>query len=120
MMARTLTHRFALLGIVLLAGAASPTTSRPFAMVDPVLPPEVIAPPAASPTGFTPAPMPDIELNSGIVRDPGPAKVGLAPSLFNEHPTYQGDGFTPNSTVQGEQTKRIRPAAGFNLSVPLQ
>ena len=34
--------------------------------------------------------------------------------------TSPWSGYTPNSTVQGEQQRRFHPAPAFNLSVPLQ
>jgi hypothetical protein len=111
--------RASLLAAALLTGAASPTRLIPLTLVEPLLPPKHLsaAPLAPPPSAFTPAPMPDIDLQAGGT--PGPATVEVTPNLFNQPRTYQGEGYTPNSTVEGEYARRIRPTPGVNLSVPL-
>jgi hypothetical protein len=124
-MARSMIYRTALLGSALATAAASPPRYPPFAMADP-LPlsvfstPSPVAATGAAIRGFAPAPVPDIDKDGGALHKAGPAKVELTPNLFHQRQTYQGDGYTPYSTVQGEQTKKIRPAPGFNVSVPLE
>ncbi|MSO91412.1 MAG: hypothetical protein EXR01_07540 [Acetobacteraceae bacterium] len=44
----------------------------------------------------------------------------LSPALMVPKYTYQGEGFLYGSTVQSEQNRKARPAAGFNLKFPLQ
>jgi hypothetical protein len=119
-----MTYRAALLGSALVTGAASPAPYPPLAMAGP-LPLTVFAAPRpvaitglAAP-GFAPAPVPDLDQDGGGLHRDGPAKVELTPNLFHQSQSYLGDGYTPNSTVQGEQTKKIRPTPGLNLSVPL-
>ncbi len=112
-------HRAALLAAALLIGAASPSQTLPLAMTQP-LPGGTALPDTSAATGFTPAPMPDLDQNDGSLGKTGPAKVEVTPGLFHRHENQTGDGFTPNSTIFGEQTKRLHPAPSLNLSVPLQ
>ncbi len=114
-----LVRRSALLAAALLSGGASPTRTSPLAMVQP-LPGGIDLPETSGSAGFTPAPVPDLDQTDGSGRKTGPAKVEVMPSLFHQRETTSGDGFTPNSTVFGEQTKRLHPAPSLNLSVPLQ
>ncbi len=80
-------------------------------------------PPAPAPVtrgpGFTPAPIPNRDASA-----PPPPRASndaqLAPSLFSRRDQYRGEGFSPGSTAQGEQDKRTRPGAGFNLRMPLE
>jgi hypothetical protein len=119
MTARTATHWSGLLVVALLSGAAAPAGRTPFAMAQP-LPGGVALPNAAAPSAFTPAPVPDLDQDDYTFRKNGPAKVEVTPNLFHQRETVSGDGFTPNSTIFGEQTKRFRPTPSLNLSVPLQ
>jgi len=108
----------ALLAASLLTGAAAPAPTSPLAMVQPL--PGGIALPQSSASGFTPAPVPDLDQDDATAHKSGPAKVEVMPGLFHQHETTPGEGFTPNSTIFGEQTKRLHPAPSLNLSVPLQ
>jgi hypothetical protein len=78
-----------------------------------------VAPGAAESASATyqPAPMPNPD-----VRPPRDAPAGrdasLAPRLFMPKDRFAGDGFTPGSTVQSEQERRLKPGAGFNLNLP--
>jgi hypothetical protein len=116
---RTLAASMALLAAALLSGAAAPPGATPLAMVQP-LPGGLALPASPAASGFTPAPVPDLDQDDGSFRKSGPSKVEVTPNLFHQRETKSGDGFTPNSTIFGEQTKRLRPAPGINLSVPLQ
>jgi len=116
-----------LVAALLLTAGASQPPGTPVALADPIggtalaapqLVPARPAPGAALPT-FAPAPVPDLDLDDGAFHRDGPAKVELTPNLFHQHQSFLGDGYTPNSTIQGEQTKRLRPTPGLNLSVPL-
>jgi hypothetical protein len=111
-------RRAGLLIAALLSGAASPGPYAPLAYADPA--PQPATPPTATASAFTPAPMPDPDLDPNSFRHTQPARVELTPSLFHERQSFHGDGYTPNSSVEGEQTRKIRPAPGFNLSVPLE
>jgi hypothetical protein len=80
------------------------------------LPPQ---PPAHSPgPNFQPAPMPNRDLQAPNGTSSGGTSFG--PAIFTNRQQFGGEAFTPNSTVQGEQEKRLRPTPGFSLKVPLQ
>lgn len=78
------------------------------------------APRAASarPPSFLPAPLPNRDLAT-----PAPERATneptLAPTLFTTRTQFRGDGFSPGSTAQSEQEKKLRPGAGFSLHMPL-
>lgn len=116
-----MTRRAALLAAVLLTGGlltggAGPSPYPPYAFVEPLPLPR-----ATSPwSGYTPAPMPNSDIDGPANRRSEPSRSQLTPRLYLPHASYQGDGYTPNSTVQGEQQRRFHPAPAFNLSVPLQ
>ncbi len=73
---------------------------------------------AAAP-GFTPAPTPnrDAEGPQAPRQSMNPT---LRPDLFSRKEQYRGDGFAPNSTAQTAEEKRFQPAAGLNLTMPIQ
>ena len=103
------------LGAVL-AGAAAPVASNtPLVVTHPASP----LAPAAPGDNFTPAPMPNLDLDGSTLHKPGPVGVVVTPRLFRERQPTVGDGYTPNSTIDGEQTRRFRPMPGLNLNVPL-
>ena len=66
---------------------------------------------------YEPAPLPNRDLSApraqGASNEPS-----LAPTLFTNKNQYRGDGFSPNSTAQSEQEKRLKPGAGFSLHMP--
>jgi hypothetical protein len=79
------------------------------------VPPE---PPAAGPPSkFQPAPTPNREVE--LTKPKASTATTVAPSLFTRPDEYHGDGFNKGSTVQSEQERRVKPAAGFSLHMPL-
>ncbi len=107
----------ALLPLMLVLGAAAPvTTGDSFATA---APPSAGTPPADP--GFEPAPVPDMSLAapSGGGGDNATAP-SLRPNLFTEHQQWQGNGFVNSSTAQAQRESRMRPGAGFSISVPMQ
>jgi hypothetical protein len=68
---------------------------------------------------YTPAPVPDseYEVPSATGGQSGPS---LRPGFFQQRKSYQGEGYTPGSTIQGEEQRRYKPLPSLNLSVPLQ
>ncbi|HYZ61646.1 MAG TPA: hypothetical protein VE650_04270 [Acetobacteraceae bacterium] len=74
----------------------------------------------ASRTGpsYEPAPTPNRDV-SGPTAPRATNEPTLTPSLFTTRNQYRGDGFSPGSTAQSEQEKRMKPGAGFSLHMPL-
>lgn len=83
----------------------------------PATPPQATRPPANGPV-FEPAPTPDRD-NTGPTGPRASNDPTLAPALFTRRNQYRGDGFSPGSTAQEEQERRVKPGAGFNLRMPL-
>lgn len=73
--------------------------------------------PSAGPT-FEPAPTPNRDASA-----PPPPRAGndpqLSPTLFTRRNQFRGDGYSPGSTAQEEQERKVKPGAGFNLRMPL-
>jgi hypothetical protein len=69
--------------------------------------------------GYAPAPVPDADA-AAPDHDAGPAKPELQANLFTPQKNYQGEGYLPGSTVQGNQDRKRDPAPGFSLKVPLE
>ena len=116
-----------LLAPVLLALAA-PTAARaqgrgivlqaqpPAQALPPAPPPQ---PALRAPGDYQPAPTPnrDYEAPSG----PRPSNAPqLAPGLFTRKDVYRGEGFSRGSTSESDTEKRVKPAPGFSLRMPLQ
>lgn len=123
MTARSLAAQLMLFGAALLTGAASPPSIPLLASSESMLraPAPVVAPAPVAPSAFTPAPVPDIDQAPVPQKAAASGDPQLTPSFFHQAPAFMGDGYTPNSTVvQSEQSRRIGPAGGLNLSVPLQ
>lgn len=76
--------------------------------------------PAGSASRFAAAPVPNLDEAAPVLRTLGPARPEVAPSLFRRTNTYRGEGFTTGSSAESEQTRRIAPTPGVNLSMPLQ
>lgn len=77
----------------------------------PPIPPEL-------PTQLDAAPTPN-SVSAPVVAQ-APRGAELMPTLMGPKQYYQGEGFLAGSTVQGEQQRKAKPAAGFNLTVPLR
>lgn len=92
---------------------AVPTNNSPLLPVAPDSPAVV----ARGTPSYEPAPTPnrDVRAPAGPRASNAPS---LAPSLFTTKDQYRGDGFSPGSTAQSEQEKRIKPGAGFSLHMP--
>ena len=124
-MTHTPTRWMVLAAAALFGAAASPNSSRPFAVVAPAPqpgPPVAEAPQAESPPAFTAAPMPDQDFDASAVNPPKSSQVELTPTLFHQKAGFAGDGFVPNSTVDNDEARRqtLRPMGELSLSVPLQ
>lgn len=83
----------------------------------PATPRQAARPPADGPV-FEPAPTPDRD-NTGPTGPRASNDPTLAPALFTRRNQYRGEGFSPGSTAQEEQERRVKPGAGFNLRMPL-
>ena len=69
------------------------------------------------PPKYRPAPLPNRDLEAPN----GPrakTDASVAPSLITRGDTYRGEGFSKGSSPQNEQERRVKPGAGFNLTVP--
>ena len=67
--------------------------------------------------GYTAAPTPNGTVSAPVAIDSN--KPELAPGLFRRKKTYGGEGFIQGSAVQDQDQRKIGPAAGINLKVPL-
>ena len=75
-------------------------------------------PPDVTDNNFETAPTPGRIVAPTAAQTPhGPE---LTPTLMGPKQFYQGEGFLSGSTVQSEQQRKAKPAAGFNLTVPLR
>ncbi len=113
--------------LVLAALAAAPAAlaqgrgivlqAQPPASALPAAPPAPRLRPA--PNAFLPAPTPNRDYDA-----PAPPRAGNAPEvkpgLFTRGETYRGDGFSRGSTSESEVQRRVRPAPGLSLRLPLQ
>ena len=79
--------------------------------------PQAAARPPSGPV-FEPAPLPDRD-NLGPPPPRASTDPQLSPTLFTRRNQYRGDGYSPGSTAQEEQERRVKPGAGFNLRMPL-
>lgn len=66
---------------------------------------------------YEPAPLPNRDVSAPRAQAAS-NEPSLAPTLFTTKNQYRGDGFSPNSTAQTEQEKRLKPGAGFSLRMP--
>jgi hypothetical protein len=76
------------------------------------------APPAAPAPVFQPAPMPDQDAAAPVTISK--AQAELSPKMFSNKTQFRGDGFTSNSTSQVSEERKMKPAGGFALTMPLQ
>lgn len=109
---------FAFLVVGLLTVGAAPAT-EPFPPIILRMP----APPADTATNraspYTPAPVPNPDLG-WHAPSVSPAHTELTPGFYHPQQGYRGDGFTPGSTIQGEEQRRYRPLPSLQLSMPLE
>lgn len=70
-------------------------------------------------TGYTLAPTPDTSLSAPQPLNANSKAPEWSPSLFRPKRTYRGEGFIDGSTAQDLQQRRLAPAPGINLKVPL-
>ncbi len=116
--ARRLARCLVMPGLAMLLAAASPSGYNlqvPAPGSGLPVPP---APPAAGPPSkFQPAPTPNRDVE--LAKPRASNETTVAPSLFTRPNEYHGDGFSKGSTVQSEQERRVKPAAGFSLHMPL-
>jgi hypothetical protein len=84
----------------------------------PPAPPGHIPPKPIISGQYQPAPVPNPDLfpPRGQAAQSG---AQLTPGLFLPKDRFAGDGYIPGTTVQSEQERRLKPGAGFNLSLPL-
>lgn len=111
-------RRTAVLAILLLTAGAAPPYP-PYAFVQPLSPPPAQRA-QSNWSNYTPAPVPNPDAENPADRSSGPSRTELSPGLWRPQKGYQGDGFTPGSTVQGEQTRRYPATPQLNLNVPLE
>jgi len=86
--------------------------------------PSPLIPVSPSPLSLSPkqgpayeaAPLPNRDLSGPTTR--ASTEPHWSPSLFTTRNQYRGDGFSPGSTAQSEQEKRMKPGAGFSLHMP--
>jgi hypothetical protein len=110
--------RFAPLLLLLTAAAPSPYLGSRYSATLPQPIPVVPAPAAAAPASpYQPAPMPNRDLSA-------PAAVAsnepsISPTLFSSQRQFRGDGYMGNSSEQSAHDHALKPAAGLNLSMPL-
>jgi hypothetical protein len=74
---------------------------------------------SVTPAGLEPAPVPDPDAG-GPLASGGLTGASLAPAFFSQKAEYAGDGFVGRSSADETTERRRQPAAGFNLSVPVQ
>lgn len=68
--------------------------------------------------GYDTAPTPNQDAFAPTAR--ASRESSLAPGLFTRRDQYRGEGLSAASSAQTEQDRRVKPGAGFKLSVPLQ
>ena len=69
--------------------------------------------------GATLAPMPNSSVTAPRAVDANSKAPELSPSLFRPKKTYGGEGFIAGSNVQDQEQRKVGPAPGINLKVPL-
>jgi hypothetical protein len=110
------------LGVILLVAAtslaAAPRDSG-FKIVTPSEEWPVPPVPPAAPPAYTAAPVPNIDAYA-----PAPTPQSndphLSPQFFHQKDYYTGQGYTPGSSIYGEQQRKQGPMGGINLKVPLE
>jgi hypothetical protein len=108
----------ALLPLMLVLGAAGPISASGGFTAAATTPPPAGTPPADP--GFEPAPVPDLSLAAPTSRGGNGTAPSVRPDLFTQSKQWQGNGFVNNSTAEAQRDSRMRPGAGFSISVPMQ
>ena len=107
----------ALLPLMVMLGAAGPISAG--GSFSAATAPSAGTPPADP--GFEPAPMPDLSLAAPSSKSDGNSNApSVRPDLFTQSQQWQGNGFVNNSTAEAQRDSRMRPGAGFSISVPMQ
>lgn len=109
--------------LLLLLAAAAPMsgTASPPGMQTAFATGALVAEPPGERGGdaYAPAPMPDRD-----VAEPAAAAASgdaqLQPSVFSRKTEFQGDGFSPGSTVQSSEGRNLHPGWGLNWKMPVQ
>jgi len=86
----------------------TPQDDWPVPPVPPATPPPYTAAPVPNLDAYAPAPTPESN-------DPQ-----FSPQFFHQKDYYTGQGYTPGSSIYGEQVRKQGPMGGINLKVPLQ
>ena len=106
----------ALLALAILLGAAGPLSNgSTFSSL--TSPPDATTPPADP--GYEPAPVPNMDAGPPIGGGDS-AAPSVRPDLFSQQQQFTGNGFVNGSTAQGQRDERMRPGAGFSLTMPMQ
>ena len=95
-----------------ITGAAGPVRNDFETLPLPPIPPDISS-------NSEPAPVPNIAAR-GPMELQVPRGPEVTPTMMTPRYTYQGEAFLRGSTNQVEQNRKLRPAAGLNLTVPLQ
>ena len=107
----------ALLTLGILLGAAGPLSSgATFSSL--TNPPDATTPPADP--GLEPAPVPNLDAGPPVGGDGDSAAPRVRPDLFSQQQQFTGNGFVSGSTAQSERDERMRPGAGFSITMPMQ
>jgi hypothetical protein len=116
---RRAAYRIAFCTSALMLIAAAPLTYGSSLFATTGIPAPSPATPPADP-GFEPAPVPNLDVTVPRDRATNDNQATLRPNLFTNKTQWQGDGYVGNSTAQIQQEGKMRPGAGFSLSVPVQ
>lgn len=106
----------ALLSLGVVLGAAGPLSAG--GIVDGVPAPSPATPPADP--GFEPAPVPNLNLAAPTSKSGDSNSPSVRPDLFTQSQQWEGNGYVNGSTSQAQRDARMRPGAGFSISVPMQ
>ena len=103
--------------LLLTAAAPSPYISMNYASALPQQIPTITTTETAPASPYQPAPMPNRDLSApSAVASNEPS---IAPTVFSTTPSFRSDGYSGNSTEQAAHDHRLAPAAGLNLSMPV-
>ncbi len=69
--------------------------------------------------GYTTAPVPNGSLSAPLPANANSKSPEFSPSLFRPKSTYRGEGYIAGSSAQEQQQRKVGPAPGIKLKVPL-